>query len=98
MKCKVLSALICGAVLGWPWANAVALDLKLNNTSALVYFSPQDRCSEAIVKNCPGQGQDLNAENLLIIRNSELAAVYQENWLMHKEHAVRYESRQSHNT
>ncbi|MFZ3115776.1 MAG: phospholipase D family protein [Syntrophales bacterium] len=165
----------------WPIISAYAVDLKLNNTTAMVCFSPQDQCSEAIVKeitrakakiliqaytfnssevvaallqahargvaieiildksnlwakssagftvsqagiptyidschviannkvmiiddntvstgsfNFTETAASKNAENLLIIRNRELAAVYLDNWAKHKEHAVRYDSRQ----
>lgn len=180
MKFNIRGALALVFALGWPLGNAYAIDLKLDNTAALVYFSPQDHCSEAIVKEIAnaratifmqaytfnsqeiaaallkaqgrgvfveiildksnrrsksGTGEAIeqagvptyidarhaiannkimiidggtvmtgsfnfteaaklkNAENLLIIRNKELAAVYQENWAKHKEHAVRYDTR-----
>jgi len=165
----------------WPIISAYAIDLKLNNTTAMVCFSPQDQCSEAIAKeithakakiliqaytfnssevvaallqahvrgvaieiildksnlwakssaggtinqagipvyidsrhviannkvmiiddntvstgsfNFTEAAASKNAENLLIIRNKELAAVYLDNWAKHKEHAVLYDSRQ----
>jgi hypothetical protein len=34
-----------------------------------------------------------NAENLLILRNKELAEIYIENSYRHKEHSERYEGR-----
>ena len=34
--------------------------------------------------------EDKNAENLLIIRNKDLAKIYLENWEKHKEHSERY--------
>ena len=37
--------------------------------------------------------EEKNAENLLIIRNKDLAKVYVENWFEHKEHSERYEGR-----
>jgi phosphatidylserine/phosphatidylglycerophosphate/cardiolipin synthase-like enzyme len=44
--------------------------------------------------------EEKNAENLLIIRNKEIAKIYQENWEKHKEHSERYEggpvSRKNH--
>lgn len=185
MKNKALVSLISVVSLCWPLLTAYALDLKLNNTAALVYFSPQDQCSAAIVKEITdakatifiqayafnsqeiaaallkahGRGVSIeiildksnrwakasagdainqagipayidarhaiannkviiidgdtvitgsfnfteaaaskNAENLLIIRNKELAAIYLDNWLKHKEHAARYDSRPAHKT
>jgi phosphatidylserine/phosphatidylglycerophosphate/cardiolipin synthase-like enzyme len=35
--------------------------------------------------------EEKNAENLLIIRNKDLAKVYMENWYKHKEHSESYE-------
>jgi len=35
--------------------------------------------------------EEKNAENLLIIRNKDLANVYMENWYKHKEHSEPYE-------
>ena len=35
--------------------------------------------------------EEKNAENLLIIRNKDLAKLYSENWSKHKEHAEKYE-------
>jgi len=37
--------------------------------------------------------EEKNAENLLIIRNKDLAKLYRENWFEHKEHSERYEGR-----
>jgi len=37
--------------------------------------------------------EEKNAENLLIIRNKELAKIYLENWEKHKEHSEKYEGR-----
>jgi phosphatidylserine/phosphatidylglycerophosphate/cardiolipin synthase-like enzyme len=37
--------------------------------------------------------EEKNAENLLIIRNKDLAKVYTENWEKHKGHSERYEGR-----
>jgi phosphatidylserine/phosphatidylglycerophosphate/cardiolipin synthase-like enzyme len=37
--------------------------------------------------------EEKNAENSLIIRNKELAKIYLENWVMHKEHSEKYEGR-----
>jgi phosphatidylserine/phosphatidylglycerophosphate/cardiolipin synthase-like enzyme len=37
--------------------------------------------------------EEKNAENLLIIRNKDLALIYLENWNKHKEHSERYEGR-----
>jgi phosphatidylserine/phosphatidylglycerophosphate/cardiolipin synthase-like enzyme len=37
--------------------------------------------------------EEKNAENLLIIRNKDLAKVYTENWFEHKEHSEKYEGR-----
>jgi len=34
--------------------------------------------------------KEKNAENLLVIRNKELAAIYLDNWTRHKEHSLRY--------
>jgi len=34
--------------------------------------------------------EEKNAENLLIIRNKELAKVYIENWYKHREHSEVY--------
>jgi len=34
-----------------------------------------------------------NAENLLIIRNRELAKIYQDNWETHRDHSEKYEGR-----
>lgn len=183
MKFKTLAAIISVISLCWPLFIAYAVELKLNNAAALVYFSPQDRCSEAIVKEITnakatifiqaytfnsqeivaallrahGRGVSIeiildksnrrakasagdntdqagiktyidsrhaiannkvmiidggtlitgsfnfteaaeskNAENLLIIRNKELAAIYMDNWVKHKEHAVRFGSHQAH--
>ena len=35
--------------------------------------------------------EDKNAENLLVIKNKEIAKAYLENWSRHKEHADKYE-------
>ena len=35
--------------------------------------------------------EEKNAENLLIIRNKDLAKIYMENWYKHKEHSEPYE-------
>jgi phosphatidylserine/phosphatidylglycerophosphate/cardiolipin synthase-like enzyme len=37
--------------------------------------------------------EEKNAENLLIIRNNDLAKLYRENWEKHKEHSERYDGR-----
>lgn len=37
--------------------------------------------------------EEKNAENLLILRNKDLAKIYIENWEKHKEHSERYEGR-----
>jgi phosphatidylserine/phosphatidylglycerophosphate/cardiolipin synthase-like enzyme len=37
--------------------------------------------------------EEKNAENLLIIRNKDLAKIYLENWEKHKEHSEKYEGR-----
>lgn len=37
--------------------------------------------------------EDKNAENLLIIRNKDLAKIYMENWEKHREHSESYEGR-----
>jgi phosphatidylserine/phosphatidylglycerophosphate/cardiolipin synthase-like enzyme len=37
--------------------------------------------------------EEKNAENLLIIRNKELAKIYIDNWYEHKEHSERYEGK-----
>lgn len=37
--------------------------------------------------------EERNAENLLIIRNKDLARIYLENWYKHKEHSERYGGR-----
>jgi len=37
--------------------------------------------------------EEKNAENLLIIRNKDLAKAYLENWEKHKRHSERYERR-----
>lgn len=37
--------------------------------------------------------EERNAENLLIIRNRELAAIYWKNWESHKEHSEKYGGR-----
>lgn len=37
--------------------------------------------------------EEKNAENLLIIRNKDLAKVYIENWMRHREHSEKYEGR-----
>jgi len=34
--------------------------------------------------------EDMNAENLLVIRSAELSNLYRENWLMHKKHSEKY--------
>jgi len=34
--------------------------------------------------------EDMNAENLLILRSVELSKLYRENWLMHKKHSEKY--------
>lgn len=185
MKFKIGISLIILISLCWPIITVYAIDLKLNNTAAMVCFSPQDHCSEAIVReitnakatifiqaytfnspeivaallqahargvaieiildksnrwakssvggtinqagiptyidsrhviannkvmiidggtvstgsfNFTEAAASKNAENLIIIRNKELAAVYLDNWAKHKEHAVRYDSRQGKKT
>jgi phosphatidylserine/phosphatidylglycerophosphate/cardiolipin synthase-like enzyme len=35
--------------------------------------------------------EEKNAENLLIIRNKDLAKIYMDNWYKHKEHSVPYD-------
>jgi phosphatidylserine/phosphatidylglycerophosphate/cardiolipin synthase-like enzyme len=35
--------------------------------------------------------EEKNAENLLILKNKELAAIYINNWNKHKDHSERYE-------
>jgi len=37
--------------------------------------------------------EEKNAENLLIIRNKELAKLYLDNWMKHKEHSEKYGGR-----
>jgi phosphatidylserine/phosphatidylglycerophosphate/cardiolipin synthase-like enzyme len=37
--------------------------------------------------------EEKNAENLLIIRNKDLAKLYVENWMEHKEHSESYDGR-----
>ena len=37
--------------------------------------------------------EEKNAENLLIMKNKELAKVYIENWYKHKKNSERYEGR-----
>jgi len=37
--------------------------------------------------------EEKNAENLLIIKDKELAKAYMENWYKHKEHSDKYEGR-----
>ena len=37
--------------------------------------------------------EEKNAENLLVIRNKELAKEYMDNWYKHKEHSEKYEGR-----
>jgi len=37
--------------------------------------------------------EEKNAENVLIIRNKDLAKAYLENWEKHKKHSERYERR-----
>ena len=37
--------------------------------------------------------EEKNAENLLILKNKELAKIYMENWEKHKEHSEKYEGR-----
>jgi phosphatidylserine/phosphatidylglycerophosphate/cardiolipin synthase-like enzyme len=37
--------------------------------------------------------EEKNAENLLIIKSKELAAIYIDNWKKHLEHSERYEAR-----
>ena len=37
--------------------------------------------------------EEKNAENLLIMRNRELAKVYIDNWYRHREHSEKYEGR-----
>jgi phosphatidylserine/phosphatidylglycerophosphate/cardiolipin synthase-like enzyme len=37
--------------------------------------------------------EEKNAENLLIIRNNELAKMYLDNWYKHREHSEEYEGR-----
>ena len=34
--------------------------------------------------------EDMNAENLLVLRSAELSKLYRENWLMHKKHSEKY--------
>jgi len=35
--------------------------------------------------------EEKNAENLLIIRSGELARLYRENWMLHRNHSVDYQ-------
>jgi len=37
--------------------------------------------------------EEKNAENLLIIKSTDLAKLYNKNWYKHKEHADKYEGR-----
>ncbi|MGD0275934.1 MAG: phospholipase D-like domain-containing protein [Syntrophales bacterium] len=37
--------------------------------------------------------EEKNAENVLILKNKELAAIYINNWMKHKDHSERYEGR-----
>ena len=37
--------------------------------------------------------EEKNAENLLILKNKDLAKIYMENWNRHKEHSERYEGK-----
>ena len=37
--------------------------------------------------------EEKNAENLLVIRNKELAKEYMNNWYKHKEHSEKYAGR-----
>jgi len=37
--------------------------------------------------------EEKNAENLLIMKNKELAGIYIKNWEKHKEHSEGYEER-----
>jgi phosphatidylserine/phosphatidylglycerophosphate/cardiolipin synthase-like enzyme len=41
--------------------------------------------------NFTKSAEEKNAENLLIIRNKDLAKVYMENWYKHKAHSNIYE-------
>jgi phosphatidylserine/phosphatidylglycerophosphate/cardiolipin synthase-like enzyme len=43
--------------------------------------------------NFSKSAEEKNAENLLIIRNKELARLYRENWFEHKRHSEKYEGR-----
>jgi len=43
--------------------------------------------------NFTKSAEEKNAENLLIIRNKDLAKIYMENWEKHKEHSEKYEGR-----
>ena len=42
--------------------------------------------------------EESNAENLLVIRNADLAAKYAKNWQEHLEHSVPYERRANRDT
>ena len=37
--------------------------------------------------------EEKNAENLLIIKNKDMAKIYMDNWYKHKEHSEKYEGR-----
>jgi len=41
--------------------------------------------------NFTSNAEERNAENLLIIRDQDLASKYQENWKMHAQHSERYQ-------
>lgn len=179
MKIKILIVLVVGFFVGSPFSTAHAVDLTLDNASALVYFSPHDECVPVLVKeigaaktkiliqaytfnsaeisaavirahqrgvpveiildksnrweksstgalvaqagiptyidarhviannkvmiidqgtvitgsfNYSEAAAKKNAENLLIIRDRKLAAIYLDNWEKHREHAVPYKT------
>jgi phosphatidylserine/phosphatidylglycerophosphate/cardiolipin synthase-like enzyme len=43
--------------------------------------------------NCTKAAEEKNAENLLIITSADLAKLYLENWMEHKEHSEAYQGR-----
>ncbi len=179
MKNAALAFLNVGILVFLPLSSLHALDIKLNETPARIFFSPEDDCTGTIVKeiskakssvlvqayaftseeiaaaliqvhkrgipveiildksnrwaksgsgdaavqagiatyldsrhgvannkviiidgkilitgsfNFTRAAKEKNAENLLVIRNRELAAAYLKNWTRHREHSVRYGS------
>jgi phosphatidylserine/phosphatidylglycerophosphate/cardiolipin synthase-like enzyme len=44
--------------------------------------------------NFTNSAEEKNAENLLILKNKELAKIYIDNWNGHRKHSEEYEGRQ----